>query len=110
MSTTNGKFEDENLEAPAKLLTALRELPSENLFVPPALDEAVLRAARRHLEAPGKTRSDWVRFMPWAIAVAMLALVLFLAQLVLRSPSNSHLPPTFTRHDVNHGRRLATLP
>ena len=40
---------DEALEAPPKLVAALKRLPQEPGFIPPTADEAVLRAARKHL-------------------------------------------------------------
>jgi len=40
---------DEALEAPAGLVSALRQLPCEKLFVPPTTDEAILRTAQAHL-------------------------------------------------------------
>ena len=55
MRGPNDNF-DENLDTPTALVNALRELPQEKIFVPPTLDEAVLRAARKHLEGEEKRR------------------------------------------------------
>src|SRR5437867_10626046 len=98
MTGPNEDF-DESLEAPAKLVTALRELPQERIFVPPTLDEAVLRAARNHLEGEDEKQFNWFRLMPWAVAVAMLALLLMLGQL-FTSTLKTHRGRTFAREDI----------
>lgn len=41
--------DDASLQAPPELVAALKRLPQERLFVPPAVNEAVVRAAREHL-------------------------------------------------------------
>jgi hypothetical protein len=41
--------DDADLQAPPELVSALKNLPQERLFVPPAVDEAVARAARERL-------------------------------------------------------------
>jgi hypothetical protein len=41
--------DDADLQAPPELVSALKRLPQERLFVPPAVDETVFRAAREHL-------------------------------------------------------------
>jgi hypothetical protein len=107
MPQINGKFDDDNLEAPAKLVIAFRELPSESVFIPPTLDEAVWRAARKHLVAAPKTRSPWFRFVPWAFAVAMLTLVLFVAQFFMKPISKSRV--NFAREDLNQDGQVDIL-
>ena len=109
MPKTNGNLEDENLEAPLRLLTALRKLQPEPIFIPPTLNEAVLRAARRHLQRPEKTRFGRFRLIPWAAAVAMLALALFLAQLFTKPASKTSRIPAFAREDVNRDGRVDIL-
>ena len=42
---------DPNLDAPEKLRAALARLQSRRVVVPPAVDDAVLRAAREHLKS-----------------------------------------------------------
>jgi hypothetical protein len=41
--------DDASLQAPPELVSALKRLPQERLFVPPAVDGVVVRAAREHL-------------------------------------------------------------
>jgi hypothetical protein len=57
MSDDNQHDPDEAIEAPPELVAALKRLPQEHVFIPPTADEAVLRAARRHLSQP---RASWV--------------------------------------------------
>jgi hypothetical protein len=45
----NQHYPDEALEAPPKLVAALKRLPQEPVFIPATADEAVLRAARKLL-------------------------------------------------------------
>ena len=86
---------DEALEAPADLVSALRQLPREEIFVPPTIDEGLLRAARQHLSPAERPRITWWRWVPWASGAAA-ALVLLV--LVLQSPRPG---PAFAREDLN---------
>jgi hypothetical protein len=79
MDMQNGTNIDENLDAPPKLVAALRKLPQESVFVPPTIDEALMKAARQHLSRPEKKKAGWFRLMPWAVATGGLAAVVFLA-------------------------------
>jgi Dockerin type I domain len=79
MDMQNGTNTDENLEAPPKLVAALRQLPSAPVFVPPTVDEALMKAARRQLGRPDKKRPVWFRLMPWTVATAGLAAAILLA-------------------------------
>jgi hypothetical protein len=94
---------DEALEAPARLIAALRQLPSEKIFVPRTTDEAILRAARAHLSPARKSYVVWLRFAPWATAAAVGIFLLFLT---INSPQPS---PGFVREDINHDRTVDIL-
>ena len=107
MSGRNENFDD-SAEAPAELVRALRDLPQERIFVPRTFDEAVLRAARKHLEGENKRRVGWFRLMPWAVAVALLALVLLLAE-VFTGKLAKQRAQAFAREDVNHDGRVDIL-
>jgi Dockerin type I domain len=90
-------------EAPPKLQAALRQLTPRPVFVPPALDDAVLHAARRQLVRPRHTRLPWLPlWLLWpslAAASAVLALVVWTV----------HRAPAFARDDVNHDGRVDIL-
>jgi hypothetical protein len=84
--------DDADLLAPPELVSALKRLPQERLFVPPTVDEAVVRAAREHLGEGklGKSTfrrsafSEWLSLsVSWKVwlgasaAVVVLALVAY---------------------------------
>src|SRR5580765_8728407 len=79
MDMQNGTNTDENLEAPPKLVAALRQIPQEPVFVPPTVDEALMKAARQHISPTEKKKPGWLRLMPWSVATAGLVVALFLA-------------------------------
>jgi len=70
--------EHENLEAPPRLVAALRQLPKEPVFVPPTVDEALMKAARQHLGKREKKGISWFRLLPWSVATAGVAAAVFL--------------------------------
>ena len=79
MNMQNGQHKDDELEAPPKLLAALSQLPQELIFVPRAVDEALVKAARRHLSPAQKKNSRWFRLVPWTVATAGFAAAVILA-------------------------------
>ena len=97
--------EEESLEAPEKLVEALGQLHKEGIFVPPAVDQAVLRAAGKHLrrlERPRARRKSW---LPWAAMAACLALAVWLTE---RFSSPVRARP-FAREDINRDGRVDVL-
>jgi len=102
MSKPARNWENEDLHAPAKLVSALRELPREKIFIPPTLDEAILSAAWKHLAVPKPKPFYRFRFIPWAAAVAMVTVLLLLAQLFLRPATKPSRASVFAHEDVNH--------
>lgn len=88
--------DDAELQAPPELVSALKRLSQEHPFVPPAVDEAVLRAAQQHLGrvefrktehrgpalVSGKLRPLW-RWMRWLAAATAVITVVFLAYQLL---------------------------
>jgi len=96
----DGNFRDEDLKAPLRLLTALREASQPPIFVPPALDESLVRSVRRHFSPPKPGRPWWWRTLAWSAGAAIL-LVIFLWT---RHPALS-----FDREDLNHDGRVDIL-
>ena len=121
MDMQNEQHKDEELEAPPKLVAALKQLPRESVFVPPTLDEALMKSARQHLGPAENKRPTWLRLMPWTVATAGLAAAVLLvfphatqflgfgqatkvARRGLESPSRSRIQPqglAYSREDLN---------
>ena len=116
-SGSNTRRDGEEPKAPAKLVAALKEPPARRAFVPPAVDAAILRAARQHFArissvAPsnGETAGvrGWLAWLlrpriVWPTATACLALI-GLIHFASR-PSQ----PQFAREDVNRDGRVDIL-
>ena len=49
MDKRNQTQPEQGPEAPAKLVTDLKDLHKEHIFVPPKVDQSILNAAREHL-------------------------------------------------------------
>ena len=106
----NQPCQDEALEAPPRLVAALRRLPNDPIFIPPTADEAILRAARKHLEKPTAPRVRWLRLMPWVATAAAAILLLAAIPQFFRKPA--HEPArvaAFVRGDLNQDGRLDIL-
>lgn len=104
---TNRDHDHDQTAAPSRLVEALRRAQSRPVFVPPTLDEAILRAARKHLAPAAANRRglwDWVRWP--AVAAACLMLALMVAHFV-RVPPRAQ--PAFAREDLNHDGRVDIL-
>jgi hypothetical protein len=102
--------DDANLEAPPRLVRALQENSQKRLFVPPTVDEAVLRAARRRLEKP--SRPSFSRFFPMPSLTAALGLALALicaTYFLSRRPQKQSKDPMLVRQDLNHDGRVDIL-
>ena len=97
MDKRNQSQPEQEPEAPAKLVTDLKDLHKEHIFVPPKVDQSILNAAREHLEKTSREPAEqetagqpWIpQWAPWAAAAASLMLLLFLTL-----PSEKHTPPS----------------
>jgi len=108
MPENNRDREEEGLEAPSELVSALKRLPKPSVFVPPTVDEAILHPARRHLSRQQKPRLKWLLFVRWGFAVAALVFLLTIAPKLLRR-TGSTVAPEFVREDLNHDGRVDVL-
>ena len=68
---------DASLEAPPRLVDALKKIPREEIFVPPHIDRAIAAAARRRLEKSGGSPGVFRRWVLWpALAAACVLIVM----------------------------------
>jgi hypothetical protein len=110
MSMANRQPEHEQLNAPPELVSALKQVQPARVFVPPSVDEAVLRAARQHLVRPEKARFRVLR--SWFFWPAFVTTCLLLAGLAYFAAKQALAPfheRSFAREDVNHDRRVDIL-
>jgi hypothetical protein len=92
--------------APPRLIAALRRTQANRVFVPPATDDAVLRAAQNHF-APGKLRGSvalthWFRWLAFATACLLLCAVAYR----LTRPGSF---PAHAQEDLNRDGRVDIL-
>jgi Dockerin type I domain len=97
--------EGDEFKAPARLVTALRQLPRPNVFVPPTVDDTVLRAARRQFE---QRRARSFRFLPWLAAAAGIVLVIFIPR-YFSKPGFGPGDVRFANEDLNHDGQVDIL-
>jgi hypothetical protein len=109
MPDNNQPCQDEAFEAPPRLVSALKRLPQAPIFIPPTADEAVLRAARRHLNPPQQPQPGWFRFLPWVAAAAAILLLLAIPQFFMQPAPGPARDSTFTQGDLNHDGRVDIL-
>lgn len=101
--------EDENLEAPPLLVSALKKLPDKHVFVPPSVDETVLMAAHRNLTAHSRTRFPWFRWKLWAAATAIVLAAAVLTRLAINRPAPLPDQSAFIPGDLNHDGQIDIL-
>src|SRR5438128_12298929 len=93
---------DEDLKAPPRLIEALVQASSERIFVPPAIDRTILKAAEQQFShaARGRARRVWW----WKRLATGLALVVALA--LVTSQWQRVARGRFAREDVNHDGQI----
>jgi hypothetical protein len=102
--------EDEALQAPPKLVAALKQLQREPLFIPKTTDEAVLRAARQHLGARQSRKAVLFGiWKPWLAAATVAVLLLAVMPQFLRHFPSQGNQARSAREDVNHDGRVDIL-
>lgn len=106
---TNRDNEPAGSMVPPRLIVAIRQSQSRRVFVPPTVDEAVLRAAKQRL-APVRRRSPalfarWFRWLAFATACVLLSAGYWLT----RPGSLLNRAPVFAREDLNRDGRVDIL-
>jgi len=100
----------DTLEPPPKLVSALKQVASPKLFIPRTVDEAILRAADRHLSRRTKESFKWPSLLKWLSAAAALLLLLALIPLLLRHRATAPgQVPGYAREDVNQDGQVDIL-
>jgi len=106
-SDPNARHDGEKPQLPPALVAALKELPSRRVFVPPTVDEAVLRAARRHLAR--EQRTGWAAVRSWLTWPALATACVVIAGFVFLQPKQRGEPNGFVREDRNHDGQVDIL-
>jgi len=94
MDEQNQSQSEQEPKAPAKLVTDLKGLHKEHIFVPPKVDQSILNTAREQLGEPAEQRPWIPQWTPWAAAAASLILLLFLTLPGKKQTSPSALAKT----------------
>ena len=102
----NSRHDGEEPRVPRKLAAAFKDLPPRRVFVPPAIDDAVLGAARRRLARPGRPGFAWLR--SWLAWPAMAAACLIVIG-VIYFRSHRDISAGFARGDVNRDGQVDIL-
>jgi hypothetical protein len=99
---------ENNLEAPAKLITALKEAARHSQFIPPVLDATILKAAERHLQQNKRRSLRFKLSVAWAAVFTLVVFLPFVLPLSRKTPQR--LSQTrFARADINHDGRVDIL-
>jgi hypothetical protein len=102
----NRELETGTTEAPAKLVAALKQAARPRVFIPPTVDQTVLRAANRHLAPPEKPRLAWLRLTPWFAGAAAVLLLFATLAPWQRKPGSTDL---IALEDLNHDGQVDIL-
>jgi hypothetical protein len=105
----NPHDQDEALEAPTGLVSALKRLPREPVFIPRAADDAVLRAARKHLNPPQAPKPGWSRIVWWLAGATAVVLGIAVPLLVMKPAPEHSRESAFAPGDLNHDGRVDIL-
>lgn len=106
----NNQHDNDEIPAPPKLVATLRRAQSPGVFVPPTVDEAILRAARNHL-APARPprRTSAAAWLRWPAFATACVLVVVMGHRLSRPDSPSNSGRAFVREDVNQDKRVDIL-
>jgi len=96
---------DEELKAPPRLIEALKRASSERIFVPPAIDQTILKAAQRQLSPLRRARA---RRVWWWTGLATASAVVVAFALVTAQWHRS-ASGRFALEDVNRDGQIDIL-
>jgi len=93
---------EQNFEAPASLVAALKEGAQRKIFIPPTVDDAILRAARTQLCSAAKPAvARWPHWLLWPALAGACAIIALVARMLA--------PAQFAREDLNHDGKVDIL-
>ena len=110
MADTGQNETDTPLELPPALEAKFKQFPAPCLFVPPTVDEQILRAARQHLQRQERPRS--ALFAKWRLALSLsgIAAMFLIAALVISLKlAGPRAGARFAREDLNRDGRVDIL-
>ena len=100
----NGQNQPEHeIDAPPKLVAALKDVSHFEVFVPPYVEGAILKAARQHLEKGTKAR----RIRLWRLWPALAAACAVVVCVIRFSTTSNH--SRYAREDLNHDGKVDIL-
>ncbi len=102
MNETVPPDSEQNLEAPSKLVAALKDSAQGKVFVPPAVEGAILKAARTQLRPAAKSNAvSWPRWLLWPALTGVCAMIVLVARMLM--------PAQFAREDLNRDGKVDIL-
>src|SRR5205809_315764 len=99
----NEHEQNDELAAPPKLIEALRKAQKAHVLVPPQVDDAILKAAEKHLQSQQGKKITWLRPVLWTAAAACVAVTT-----LLLSPNRSGDKERLAK-DINHDGQVNIL-
>lgn len=93
---------EQNLEAPARLVAALKDNARRKMFVPPTVDGAILKAGQLQLRPAEKSSvSRWPRWVWWPALAGACAIIALIVRMMT--------PTQFAREDLNRDGKVDIL-
>jgi len=111
MNENNPSDSEGNIEAPARLVAALKESSRREIFVPPYVDRAVLKAAEQHLNKRAKKRlGNFYRWLLWPAFATVCVLGIWMARLLIpQGEFKSAIRTDYAREDLNRDGQVDIL-
>jgi hypothetical protein len=108
MPQDNNEPDEKVLEAPPRLVSALKQSRKPGIFIPPTVDGAILHAARKQLSRQTERRFKWPFLVRWGIAFAAVVSLLVITPVVVRNKRTISMAGTVPG-DVNHDGQVDIL-
>jgi len=103
MDKTDQHDSEQNLEAPPRLVSALKEISHRDVFIPPHVDRTILKAVQERLSPRAKLRFG--NFRHWMLWQALAAACVFVACIAWLLTTRPH----YAREDLNHDGKVDIL-